>query len=347
MIKALVADDSSLMRLIVSDILNEDKEIQVVGTVSNGKEAVEEAIRIKPDVLVLDMNMGEFDGTYTVRRLMKEFPMPIVILSALGNTNLEPILEALKLGAFDYVNKPDKNKTKVREVGSELVSKVKASVRQFNLKGAERVSEYKPNQNPHTFSGESNYDIIAIGASTGGPTAIENVIGKFPVNLPIPVVVVQHMPKNFINSFADRLDKLVPINVKVAEQNEVVYPGNIYIIPGGKNMVVRYANNKRNVKFDETEERFKEFNNPSIDGFMVSVAETYRERSIGVILTGMGKDGGIGLEKIKKAGGLTLAQDERSSVVFGMPKVVIDKGCVDFVLPVKEIGGFIVNSIDN
>ncbi|MGZ3904855.1 MAG: chemotaxis-specific protein-glutamate methyltransferase CheB [Bacteroidia bacterium] len=340
-VKVLVADDSVFMRMLIKDILEEDKEINVIAQAKDSKEALEMCKLYKPDVILLDMTMGEYDGIYGVKKIMEHCPTPIIILSALGNTDMEPVMEALSLGAVDYLNKPANNNSNIREVGAPLIQKVKEAS-SIHIK-PEIKQPSIVNVNPHSFVEKLNYDIIVIGASTGGPTAVEKVITNLPGNLTIPVLVAQHMPSNFVPSFANRLDSLTPLSVSMARKDDVVAKGKILIAPGSRNIVLRRENDK--VVIDYTSRRYKDFNFPSVTGLMLSVAEVYGNRSIGVILTGMGKDGVEGMKAIREAGGYTIAQNEATCVVYGMPRAAAEDGSVMQMVPLNEIGGFLVSCL--
>lgn len=341
-IKVLLADDSGFMRLLVTDILNTDKDIKVVATAVNGKEALEKTILHKPDVVVMDMNMGSFDGLYGIENIMKECPTPIIILSSLGNTDFPIIEKGLRLGALDYVNKPAENNTKVNLVEAELIKKIKAAA-ESNIEARIAVKEIVKNNSSHTFS-HLNYDVVVIGSSTGGPGAVENLIKKLPNNMAVPVLIAQHMPANFVPSFANRLNDLSPLNISMARKGDVLLPGSILIAPGSRNMIVRRVESGE-VIIDFSPKTFREYNYPSVDGLMLSVAEVFRERAIGVILTGMGKDGSMGMKEIKENGGYTIAQNQETCVVYGMPKEVVDNGNALAIVPINEIGGFIVSCL--
>lgn len=345
MIKALVADDSGLMRLIISDILNSDAGIEVIDTARNGLEAANKALELKPDVVVLDLNMGEYDGKYAVMKIMAEAPTPILILSALGNTDLESVMEVLRLGAVDYINKPEKNATRVRDIGADIIKKVKMVSTQSNKRALLRNREVKVNTNEHTFPEKRNYDVIVIGASTGGPTAVEKVITKLPANLPIPVLIAQHMPSSFVPSFVERLNALTPLETVMARNEDVIYPGRIYVAPGSRNIKVVKTLSGR-VKIMTDHKKYKEYNYPSVSGLMLSVAEVFKGRSIGVILTGMGKDGADGLAAIKDAGGYTVVQNKETSVVYGMPREAMEKGYALQEVSINEMSGFLVSCLD-
>lgn len=343
-IRVLIADDSGLMRLIVSDILNKEEDIEVIDTAMDGKQAVEKALALQPDVVVLDMYMGEYDGLYAVKNILKERKIPILILSSVGNTNLDPILEALHLGAFDYLNKPKNGNSKVREVGIQLVDKVRVAggQKKRGLKTVKRKEN--PNQGSHTFE-KLNFDIIAIGASTGGPTAVESVVRNLPSNLPVPVVVAQHMPANFVPSFVKRLNSVTPLEVLVGEEGQEVKPGRVIVAPGGKNMIVKKDILKKKTVVGFTDEYFKEFNGPSVNALFNSVSRIFGKKTIAVVLTGMGKDGANGAKSIFDKGGYTVAQNKETSAVYGMPKSLVDAGVAKSVVPLNEISGFVVSCL--
>jgi two-component system chemotaxis response regulator CheB len=341
MIHVLVADDSVFMRMLIKDILEADAGIKVVAQAKDGKDASLLCSQHKPDVVLLDMTMGEYDGIYGVKKIMELSPTPIIILSAMGNSDMSPIMEALSLGAVDYLNKTANNNSNIREVGEPLIQKVKeaAQIRLTKSVKADNVI----NVNPHSFIDQLNYDVIVIGSSTGGPTAVEKVITNLPGNLTIPVLIAQHMPSNFVPSFASRLDALTPLSVTMARKDDVVEKGKILIAPGSRNIIVKRENDQ--VVIDYTHKRYKEFNFPSVSGLMLSVAEVYAGKSIGVILTGMGKDGCDGMKAIHEAGGYTIAQSQETCVVYGMPRAAVEEKCVRQIVPLNEIGGFIVSCL--
>lgn len=337
--KVLVADDSGFMRLLISDILSENDSFEVIGTAVDGKDAAEKVKKLNPDVLLLDMNMGEYDGLYAVKRIMNESPLPILILSALGNTDLQPIFDALQLGAVDYLNKPQRGNSKMRQIENELIQKIRGVLRAKPKK----VELKAKNTHQHTFDGKSKYDAIIIGASTGGPSAIEKIIVSLPSNLNVPVIIGQHMPGNFISQFVRRLDKLSPLDIVEGAKGMEPIPGQVIIAPGIGNMILKRE--RKRVRLYFTEEQFREYNNPSINSIMLSAATAYGSRTLAVILTGMGKDGVKGLKAIKDAGGYTIAQNEKSCVIYGMPKVAVETDAVIKSVDIKEIGSFLVNSL--
>jgi two-component system, chemotaxis family, protein-glutamate methylesterase/glutaminase len=342
-INVLLVDDSSFMRLVLASILEDSSQIRVVGTAENGKEAFEKTQALKPDVVLLDLTMKDYDGLYAVRNIMQSCPTPIVILSALGNTHSEAVFEALDAGAYDFLNKPHSElSARIRDLEKQLVEKIEQAAR-ADLKKL-RLKKSGSNTNPHTFDKRLSYDVLAIGASTGGTSAVEEILQRLPSNFPLPVIIAQHMPANFMGSFARRLDDILPLNVKVAQPGEGLKSGTVYIAPGHTNTLIR-SGAGRMPGIDRTDAQFPEFNHPSVDCLMHSVAETYRERAIGIILSGMGKDGAAGMKAMAQQNALTIAQDEKTCVVYGMPKAAVEKGAIRFVLPLPEIPGFVVSCL--
>ncbi len=343
-IRTLLIEDSGLMRILISDLLRRDPEITVVDTATNGKEGIEKAGRHKPDVVITDMVMPEYDGLYVVKHIMKNMPMPVIVLSALEKTDPK-VFDALHAGAFDFVDKPRENvATQLKEHNYPLLSMVKAAVA-ANAGSLIRQKAKKNNNHHHTFGQLLNYDIIAIGASTGGPGAIESILKMLPANLSVPVVIAQHMPERFLESFAVRLNNYSPLPVKLAQKGDILQGGTIYIAPGHSNMKVGYHPGTGEPFISFSKKIFKEFNYPSVDCLFESVATTFGKRALGVVLTGMGKDGTEGLKAIAKSGGFTLAQDEASSVVFGMPKNAWENGAAQRLVKLHEIPAFLVSCL--
>lgn len=339
LIKVLIVDDSGFMKLLIRSILRNDDTIEVVGEASNGKEAYELTKKYQPDVVVMDMQMPDYDGLYGVRMIMADCPTSILILSALGYSEFDPIMQSLELGAFDYVNKPQGN-LKLKVIDTEILRKIKLAAKAGKHKPVP-VSLTLPSLCvPKVAKSDSTYEIVAIGSSTGGPTALETLVKALPADLSVPTFIVQHMPAAFIHPFAKRLDSLVAQQVCVARVGMRIKPGVIYVAPGDMN--VRLVRKKGGaVEVEENPENFPEYNKPSINSMMLSVAEVYGGRAIGVILTGMGRDGARGLSAISACGGYTIVQDEASSVVFGMPKEALSSCPVRSILPIADMGRFI------
>ena len=339
-LKILVVDDSAFMRLLITDLLSDDSQIEVIGTAVNGLEAVNKVSSLKPDIVLLDLNMAEYDGLYAVREIMKHRPTPILILSSVGNTDLQPVFEALKSGAVDYINKPDRNKSKIRELQQELIQKIKSTSRAKPRKATPKAKTQVVTRKRRS---STKIKVIAIGASTGGPTAIERVICSLPKDFDIPIIICQHMPKIFIPQFVQRLGSLTDLEVVAATKGMQPTPGVVMFCPGHANLIL--TKKKSGIEIDFTEKVFKEYNNPSINAMMLSAAEAYKDKMVGVLLTGMGKDGVKGMKAIHQAGGKTIAQNKESSVIYGMPKAASEAGAVDVELDIKEIGNYLVNSI--
>ncbi|TAH17332.1 MAG: chemotaxis-specific protein-glutamate methyltransferase CheB [Cytophagales bacterium] len=333
------------MRLVIADMLRQDASIEVIDTASNGKEAYEKTIALKPDVVVLDLVMEKYDGLYAVKKITAVQPTPIIILSSLGNVNPDIVVEALNAGAFSFVNKPQGIlNAHIREVNETLIDKIKLAAG-IDTKKLIQKNQKIQNTNPHTFEQKLAYHVIVIGASTGGTGAIENILLNLPSNLPIPLLIAQHIPENFVHSFANRLNDLVPLEIAVAQEDEILRGGKVYITTCSSNTKLKKHADSNKVRIGLTEEKYPQFNNPSIDSLMLSVAQIYGDKAIGVLLTGMGRDGVQGLSAIYHAGGFTIAQDEKTSVVFGMPKAAIEEGVARFVLPLADIAPFLVGCL--
>jgi two-component system chemotaxis response regulator CheB len=263
-----------------------------------------------------------------------------LILSSVGNTDLTSIFDALNLGAVDYINKPQKSNSKIRDIGDELIQKI------INVSTAQpkKLNTAKPKLELKR-SSKSTVEIVAIGASTGGPSAIEEVISSLPSTLNVPILVCQHMPTNFIKPFANRLNKLTDLNVVVGKNTMTPMPGMIIIAPGNTNMILKLNQNTNQNQIAFSNDKFDEYNNPSINAMMLSIAGLYKNKAIGIILTGMGRDGTKGLLSIKNNGGYTIAQNKASSIIYGMPKFAIQNDAVDKVLDIKEISKHLVSRL--
>jgi two-component system chemotaxis response regulator CheB len=337
-IRTLLIDDSGFMRIMLADLLRRDGNIEIVATAANGYEGVEKVKALKPDVVITDMVMPQFDGLYVVQQLMKEMPLPIILLSSLDRTDPK-IFDALKEGAFDFIDKPHE-----REVLQGYAS-LAAMVREASLTDYVNLSHQRTRRNTsvHEFESQLNYDIIAIGASTGGPSAVELIVTNLPSNLAVPVVIAQHMPERFIRSFAARLNEQTGMSVSVACEGEPLLQRHIYLAPGTANMRLELKGSLPSVKY--VDDHYKEFNHPSIDCLFESVAAVYGSRAIGAILTGMGRDGAHGLALIQQAGGLTLSQDRDSCVVYGMPRVAFETGAARHQIALSEIPNFIISAL--
>ena len=341
-VRAILVDDSPFMCKVIGDIIRQDDSIELVGTANNGRTGSELAMTVKPDVVITDMVMPEFDGMFLVKSLMEKHPLPIILLSSLEKTHTR-IFDALQQGAFEFIDKPN-NVVEDKRQGDLLINLIKeASRTDISLLRAKQLDSN--NTNDHTFGSTLEYDVLALGASTGGPSAVEHIINNLPRNLRIPVVVAQHMPARFLESYAIRLNECCPLPVKLAYSGEPLKPGVVYISPGESNTRIELHPTTKMPSISFTAKKYVEFNYPSVDCLFESVANIYGKKSIGVILTGMGKDGAKGISMIRDKGGYTIAQDEESSVVYGMPRAARETGNVMQVLNLKEMAGFIVSCL--
>ncbi|MFH1092898.1 MAG: chemotaxis response regulator protein-glutamate methylesterase [Candidatus Omnitrophota bacterium] len=338
MIRVLIVDDSALMRRRISDILSLDSEIEVLDCAKTGAEAIKKAVKMKPDVITLDLSMPDIDGLTALTYIMTEVPTPVVIISANASAGGANALKALELGAVEIVNKPSGEiSLDIENVDQEIVRKVK-SASKVDVKRVRAVfnmfKNIAPAVQPKVPAGLNK--IVAIGASTGGPKAIKEILPYFAADIPAAFLFVQHMPAGFTRSMAERLNWLTKIDVKEAEEGDIIQAGHGYIAPGDFHMVVEMHNNNAVIRLN-TGPKVNRVR-PSISVMMDSVVKIFGAKTIGVLLTGMGQDGVSGMRNIKNAGGLTLAEDKSSCVVYGMPRVAIEEGIVDKVLPISHMG---------
>ncbi len=345
-VNVLVVDDSALVREILSKGLGMDSEINVVGTAPNPYIARDSIVKLRPDVLTLDVEMPKMDGVEFLRKLMPQYPIPVVMVSALTERGKKITLDALSAGAVDFVTKPSTDVARgLNTMLAELRSKVKAASKANVSHWKGKVASTNSSLGAYSKALEKSTDkVIVIGASTGGTEAIKSVITDLPASTP-GVVIVQHMPPGFTKSFAERLDSLSLMSVKEAEDGDRVLPGRVLIAPGGKQMRVVRSGGIYNVRC--TSEGKICGHCPSVEVLMQSAAKYVAKNAIGVMLTGMGSDGSQGMLAMRNAGAKTFAQDEKTSVVFGMPKVAHDVGGVEKLLPLENIGKTIVSTILN
>ncbi|MDQ0203758.1 protein-glutamate methylesterase/protein-glutamine glutaminase [Pectinatus haikarae] len=344
MIRVLIADDSSFMRKILSDLFALDNRFEVAGTAINGKDAIEKVLKLKPDVLTLDVNMPLMDGLQALEVIMKECPLPVVMISSLTRSGAEETIKALELGAVDFINKTGGSISRIDTISDEITGKCYAAAR-ANLQSVIRYTEHNKvgRSLPESFfSAVSLGKLIAIGTSTGGPKALQQVITRLPADLPCGVVIVQHMPPGFTKSLAERLNQLSAVSVKEAEDGERIKPAHVYIAPGNYHMRVRYDTAGGIISLNQDPPIGN--HRPSVNALFESVVP-FGRKLVSVILTGMGNDGMHGMENIKKVNGYIIAEDKSTSVVYGMPKAVIDLGIADEVLPIDKIADAIVNAV--
>ncbi len=343
MIRTLIVDDSVFMRLSVRNMLASSPDIKIVGDASNGKEAVEKAKALHPDIIVMDVNMPVMDGLTAVKTIMSSDPVPIIMFSTLTKEGSKEALEALHLGAIDFATKPESNHV-VKDVENELITKIRSIHKSNpNILRLLNMRKFKGEVVRRNWKCSGEFGIL-IGSSTGGPSSLEQVIPRLPGDLPAAVFVVQHMPEgNFCGQLAERLNSLSELEVKEASNNEKIKNGVVYLAPGGYHMQVRKALNVFRIKVVKSQPVHAVM--PAIDVTAESMVNVYGKNIVASILTGMGIDGAHGFRMIKEAGGSTIACSEDTCVVFGMPKAAIENGAIDIVKPIFEMSEEIVSRL--
>lgn len=353
-IKVLVVDDSAFMRVLVSDMLNASHEIGVVGVAKDGREGVEQTKALSPDVITMDVEMPKMNGIEAVKHIMAEKPTPVVMLSALTKKNADVTLEALDNGAFDFVTKPSGSLSlDIDRVRGELISKIKGayayggkiSTGMRRLQGVKKhkapARDYSIYTRAPADKGRISKKVVVIGSSTGGPKSLDEIFSALPDGIPAGMLVVQHMPPYFTKSLAERLDRNSPVHVREGEEGDMITNGSALVVPGDYHMTVNSGGVHLNKEAPVNAIR------PSVDVTMQSVAKTYGSNTIGVLLTGMGKDGAEGMKTIKDWGGKTIVSDENTSIIFGMPREAIKLGCVDKIVPLYEIADEIIRALES
>ena len=337
--RVLVIDDSALMRQLLTQIIQSDPTMEVVGAAPDPYVAWEKIQLLRPDVLTLDVEMPRMDGVTFLERLMRLHPMPVVMVSTLTEKGCETTLSALELGAVDYVTKPKLNvRDGTAQLSGELLSKLRAAAQARVRRRAPRPKGEAVKKAPRVAPLERihslTHKVLAIGASTGGTEAVREVVSRLPVNAP-PTVMVLHMPPRYTRSYAQRLDQACHVDVREARDGDALRPGLVLLSPGSHHMEVKRSGASYSVRLLDTPP--VNHHRPAVDVLFRSVAKELGKNAVGVILTGMGQDGAHGLAEMKKAGAGTVAQDEETSVVFGMPREAIALGCVDVVAPIQEV----------
>lgn len=347
MIKVMIVDDSPFMRKILTDIFTQDKEIAIVGEAKNGKEALQKIPLYKPDVITLDVEMPIMDGITTLKHIVHEYKLPVVMISSLTVEGAESTLKALEIGAVDFISKPKNIFSLSGEtIKYEIINKIKAASKsKINIEYThEKILETVERPKKIARPSKKDYEyLIAIGTSTGGPRALQNVLPLIPGDINGTIVVVQHMPPNFTKSLADRLNNLSDIVVKEGEEGDILQRGYCYIAPGGYHM--RVLNNEGHCTIHLSQEPAIKGLRPAADLLMESVAKIDNFKKLGIVMTGMGSDGSNGIIKIKKANGYTMAQDEETSVVYGMPRSAIETKHIDKIVPLDNIAYEITNIV--
>lgn len=354
--RVLLVDDSPLIRRVVTDALNADPSIEVVGTAGDGLEGLKMIARTRPDLVVLDVDMPRLNGIETLRKIRERSSrLPVVMFSNLTQRGAQETLEALELGANDYITKPQSlgGMSKTKEgIRRALGPRIRAFCRTKSLPGGVKLDQVpqsnllkpklpppaanaRPDATPRTHGGTRPVDVLCIAISTGGPPALRQLLRELPANLPVPVLVVQHMPPVYTKSLAQRLDLDTELQVCEAEAGQTPEPGHVYIAPGGFHMVVEGSGTARKLQTNQDPE--VESCRPAADVLFGSVAISYGDRSLGLVMTGMGRDGLNGSRALVAAGGQVLAQDEASSAVYGMPRAVVEAGLTPAGIPLDDI----------
>ena len=341
MIRVLVVDDSAVVRRLVTTALSLDPEIEVVGTAVNGQEAIGRVEELQPDAVTLDIEMPVLDGLGALEAIRRRHPrLPIIMFSTLTEKGATKTLEALSLGASDFVTKPS-NTTNMAEsmasVREQLIPKMKAliGVRRVAAAAAPPVRVAPPVAN--------RPEVLLVGCSTGGPDALSRVLEDLPATLPVPVLVVQHMPPLFTAMFAERLDRVSPLRVREAGAGDVVTPGEVLVAPGGHHLVLQRSAGVVRAVIDDGEP--ENFCRPAVDTLFRSAAQVYGGHALALVLTGMGHDGLAGCRLLAEQGARIVVQDEDSSVVWGMPGAVAGAGLAHEVLPLDAIAGKLIAAL--
>jgi two-component system, chemotaxis family, protein-glutamate methylesterase/glutaminase len=343
-IRVVVIDDSAYNRRTITKMLESLENVQVIGYAADGEEGIRKIIDLKPDLVTLDLEMPRMDGFTLLRIIMNSCPLPVIVISSKSED--ERVFKALELGAVDFIAKPTgRISDELLKIAGDLQEKVRTV---FNL-NMDRIirrelllppevsprKKKRPASAPLPACVSSTVQAVAIGASTGGPPALQSILSTFPEKLPFSILVSQHMPAGFTSVFAERLNRSSRFEVKEAKDGDLVVPGMVLIAPGGRNMVFRELNGDVFAMIVEPSPQDRYL--PSVDAMLTSLAGIYKSRLLAVVLTGMGNDGSKGVRAVKKVGGEILAEAEESAVVFGMPREAIATGLVDKVVPLSRM----------
>lgn len=349
MIKVFVVDDSAIVRKKLTEELNKYPDIEVIGTAIDPYIARDKIVRLNPDVITLDVEMPRMDGITFLKKIMRFFPKPVIIVSSLTKEGSELALEALEAGAVEVLSKPGGSYS-VGELSMHLSRVIRAAAKAnlknkniYSYKYNETVPEVTISKKYKTTTSQTTDKVIAIGASTGGTEAIKQVLLGLPADIP-GIIIVQHMPPKFTTSFAERLNQLTRLDVKEAEDGDMVRIGRVLIAPGNYHMLLKKSGSDYFVKVKQGP--MVHHHRPSVDILFKSVASAAGSNSIGVILTGMGGDGALGLADMHNNGALTIAQNEQSCVVFGMPREAIKLNAVDVVVDINNVSSAITEFVD-
>lgn len=346
-VRVLVVDDSALMRKLIPMILERDPDIEVVGTAMDGAFALRKIAELQPDVVTLDLEMPRMDGIETLRMIMRDVPLPVIVFSTHSKEGAYSTFKALALGAIEFVAKPrDAAAGHLDPIAYELIEKIKVAKRASGTKKIPALDVEPPRPAKRKSCPVIPPSrIIAIGISTGGPNALQYLLSQIPADLPVAFVVVQHMPEGFTDMFARRLDECCALDVQEAKSGDLLIAGRVLICPGNRHMMVRRMPRGEMVVLSDTPPI--NGHRPSADVLFHSVAQEFALTAVGILMTGMGEDGAEGLGAIKAAGGMTIAQSEDTCVVAGMPRAAIVKGYANRILPLQGLGPFLISQYGN
>ena len=344
-ISVLIVDDSAFMRKSLSIMLESDPSITVISTAKNGQEGYDLAKKLRPDIITLDIEMPVMDGLTALKKIMTDCPTSVLMVSSLTTEGAQDTIKALELGAIDFISKElSYVSVNISKIKDDLIQKVKEITRQKSLK--DRLKRLKSLNNNFTSDKRSTiiqkdlpvigYKAIALGISTGGPLTLQKILPMISEKVNVPILIVQHMPPKFTKSLAERLDSLSKLEVKEAENEETLMPGVIYIAPGGFHMKLNKVG-LQDIQINITREPADSLHRPSVDVMMNSVIDIFGKYTLGIIMTGMGKDGFEAIKKLKSIGGYCIAQNEETCVVYGMPKTIVDADLADLILPAEKI----------
>jgi two-component system chemotaxis response regulator CheB len=354
-IRLMIVDDSLFTRKMLQQMVESDPRVEVVALANNGEEAVEKAHQFKPDIITLDVIMPVMDGIAALKQIMRECPTQVLMVSGVTTEGAEVTLDALALGAADFLPKPTGgNPAELGKLGKELLEKIHAIAGRRRQPLPAPIPAPAPTSAPETKHAAApahpaappktrlagKKEIVLIGTSTGGPNALQVVIPRLPADLPVGVLIVQHMPATFTQPLAARLDRISAVKVKEAQEGDEILPGQVLLAPGHSHLVLR---ERGRVGLDQEPANVP--HRPAVDVLMASAAKVYGGSALGVIMTGMGQDGKEGMTQLKAKGGTIIAQDERTCVVYGMPRAVVEAGLADAICPLEEIAATIIHHL--
>ncbi|GAB6098548.1 chemotaxis response regulator protein-glutamate methylesterase [Halanaerocella petrolearia] len=345
-IKVLIIDDSSLVRRFLQQTLDREDDLEVVGAAGDPYKAVKKIKELAPDVLTLDIEMPRMSGLEFLQKLMRTYPLPVVMISSLTNQGSKETIKALELGAVDFVAKSDlADKEKKREFQREVINKVKMAAQVTVERNIRRSKSNQQDKLLTVNNSESIKDrIIAIGASTGGVKALKKLLPLFPPDSP-PIVIIQHMPQGFTQSFAQTLDHACKLDVKETSIGDQLQIGEALVVPGNFHLTIKKEDRDYYVELNQGPK--VNYQRPAIDVTFKSLAQSFKDRTIGILLTGMGQDGAQGLKKIKEVGGYTIAQNKKTATIFGMPKEAIRLGAVTEVASLEGIADKVISKLND